>query len=117
MTPHDETLQALADLIGAEALAKLRAEFGGAQLYIPADNTPRVNRSPALRLRGVFSADVRPEVAVQTVISAAHALNRGGVTGLRIEVEAMGLGHGYAELLKQALADAGIKVVPTLRPL
>lgn len=36
MTPTSEHVQTLADLIGAEALSKLRAEFGGSQLYIPA---------------------------------------------------------------------------------
>ena len=114
-TPQQTLLDALNELIGPDATAKLRAEFGGSQLFIPVDNTPRLSRSPVLRLSGAFSVDVRPEIAVQTVVSAAYALHHGGVNGLGIEVEATGLGHGYAEQLKEALKGTDIKVLARLQ--
>jgi hypothetical protein len=48
MTAQNELLQAITVLIGADAVAKLCADFGGRQLYIPADKTPRLSPAPTL---------------------------------------------------------------------
>lgn len=117
MTSQDELLNSLTELIGSRALAKLRAEFGGTQLYIPAlAPVTTTFPMPTARLCAKLDAATPLSYAVSTLAGAAVAMNSLGVTDLVVEVETAGVGQDVLERLSDALGRQGIKVQPMELP-
>ena len=72
----------LAALIGEEAFAKLQAEFGGSQLYIPfalARVNPTKVPMPSVRLTAQLDAAVPISDSWRTLAAAASVLYSTGV--------------------------------------
>lgn len=120
MNKNPVPLHPIAEVIGEEAFAKLKAELGGKQFYVP---TPLASaagnpiRMPALCLRGTFVNDVAMNEAALTVAGAAVAMHEHGVRHLVLEVETAGIGAAYLDCLIEALAPHGIDVRPMALPL
>lgn len=115
MTPQNEYLQTLTEQLGADAVARLCAIYGGRQIYIPVapgkTATPTSVRMPTLCLRGSFDAQVPVNEAVQALAGAIFAIHTRGVGAMVLEVETTGIGIDYLERLQQMLSPDVCKVV------